>query len=356
MNENIFEGFIIYSTYRVEESTPYIYLYGRLRDGRSFCTKNRTEPFFYIRKKDLSNTIKIDSGLNNHILRHEPVSLLNFEREPVEKIITRVPKDVAELRKILETQGIECYEADVRFTSRFMMEKDIKGAIKIKGRLSKNNKENADCFFNEAEISSSEWRPTAKDFRILSIDIETSQDAKKLYCVSLYSNDEKLKKVLILSNKKLKHSESYHDEKSLLDAFKTEILSYDPDIITGWNLIDFDLKVIEEKLKEHNIDFKLGRTNEKCALKITDSFITDSKADFPGRMVLDGIHILKTSFIKLDDYKLGTAAKEFANEKKLIEDENKGETIDTYFLKEPQKLIDYNLLDAKLALEIIINS
>jgi len=65
---------------------------------------------------------------------------------------------------------------------------------------------------------------------------------------------------------------------------------------------------------------------------------------------------LKTSFIKLDDYKLGTAAKEFTKEKKLIEDENKGEDIDNAFKKDQQKLVDYNLLDSKLALDIIVNS
>jgi len=71
---------------------------------------------------------------------------------------------------------------------------------------------------------------------------------------------------------------------------------------------------------------------------------------------LDGIHILKTSFIRLPDYKLGTAASKFTDEHKLIGDENKGEEIDDAFKKNQQKLVDYNLLDSKLALNIILNS
>jgi len=355
MNEKEFiEGFILYPTYRVEGNNSFIYLYGRLKDGRSFCTKNKFNPFFYIKTKDRSETKKVD--LRSIEPKFEETNLKNFEGELVTKIITKTPREIPELRKSFEEKGIECYEADIRFSYRFLIENNLKGALRIKGKLSKKSNEKVDCFFEEPVFEPSEWRPKPEDFRILSLDIETSQDAKKLYCISLYSNDKKLNKVLLVSEKRIKHADSFKDEKSLLEAFKEELLNYDPDIITGWNLIDFDLKIIEQKMKDSGIEFDLGRTNEKCNLKIFESFMTDSKADFPGRMVLDGIHILKTSFIKLDDYKLGTAAKEFTKEKKLIEDENKGEDIDNAFKKDQQKLVDYNLLDSKLALDIIVNS
>jgi hypothetical protein len=56
----------------------------------------------------------------------------------------------------------------------------------------------------------------------------------------------------------------------------------------------------------------LGRTKEECTLRITDSFFTDSSANFPGRAVIDGIHLIKVSFIKMDDFKLNTAAKDYS--------------------------------------------
>lgn len=352
--EEQLDGFILYPTYRVENGNPYVYIYGRLKDGRSFCTKNKFEPFFYIKQTDLAKAKKLDE--NKFVKKYEDTEFKDFEEKQVVKIITQIPKQVPELRKKFEDAGIDCYEADIRFTYRFLIENNLKGSVIIKGKLSKNTNEKVDCFFEEPQLKPSNWRPRPETFRILAIDIETSQDAKQLYCISMYSNDKKLNKVLIISDKKLKNSESFKDEKTLLISFKEELLNYDPDIITGWNLIDFDLKIIESKMKDSGINFDLGRTDEKCSLKIFDSFMTDSKADFPGRMVLDGIHILKTSFIKLDDYKLGTAAKEFTKEHKLIDDENKGEEIDESFKKNQQKLIDYNLLDSKLALDIIINS
>ncbi|MGV8161778.1 MAG: DNA polymerase II [Candidatus Nanoarchaeia archaeon] len=344
------EGFIIYPTFRVEGEKAYVYLFGRLKDGRSFCTKNSYSPYFYIKTSDLKKVIP------SRGFKHEETKLKNFDEEELTKIILKLPSQVTDLKKSFEEKRIECYESDIKFEYRFMMDKALKGSILIKGKISKNNNVTADAFFEEPEILSGTWKTETKDLRILSLDIETSMDAKQLYCISLVSNDEKLKKVLIISDKKHKYAEEYKNEKELFVAFKKELLEYDPDIITGWNLIDFDLKIIEEKMNRLGVGFDLGRTKDKCKLRIVESFMMDSKADFPGRIVLDGIHLLKTSFIKLDDYKLGTAAAKFTNKKKLIEDENKGEEIEQSYKKNPQKLIDYNLLDSELVIEIIEKS
>lgn len=353
------EGFIIYPTYRVEDNKSYVYLFGRLKNGQSFCTKNYYEPFFYINGSDLTKAMKLGT------FKSEPTDLKSFKEEPLIKIILKIPKQVPDLRKSFEENGIDCFEADVRFAYRFMMENNLKGSLKIIGepiekeKYSEINKEEirTDLFFDEPKIKESNYKPDKKDFKILSFDIESSMDLKNLYCISLVSNDEKLNEVLIVSkDKNLKNAICFDNEEEVLKSFKEKLIAYDPDIITGWNLIDFDLKMISDKFKKYKIDFDLGRTKDNASLKIYDSFMTDSKADIPGRSVLDGIHMLKTSFIKLDDYKLGTAAKKFTKAEKLIEGEDKGEDIENAFKDNQQKLIDYNLLDSKLVIDIIYNS
>jgi len=347
-------GFIIYPTCKVEDNKTYIYLFGRLDDGRSFCTKNLFKPYFYIKKTDLT---KIESNLHSIVgVKHEVSKLKNFDDEELLKIIVKTPSELTDLKKQLEGKGIACYESDIRAEYKYMSDKNLKGTVKINGKLSKQENISSDAFFVEAELSEGTWNIQTKDLRILSFDIETSMDAKHLFCISLVSNDEKLKKVLIISDKKLKNTESFKNEKDLLVAFRKEVREYDPDVITGWNLIDFDLKILEEKMTRLGVGFDLGRTKDNCKLKIVESFMMDSKADFPGRIVLDGIHLLKTSFVKLDDYKLGTAAKKFAGKDKLIDEENKGEEIEESFKKNPQKLADYNLMDSELALTIIQKS
>ncbi|MCF7900933.1 hypothetical protein K9L67_01775 [Candidatus Woesearchaeota archaeon] len=345
------DGFIIYPTYRVEDNKSYVYLFGRLSDGRSFCTKNYFEYYFFIKGIDLSKANKLGKFKSN------PTNLKSFKEDQLIKIILNSPKEISDVRKVFEENLIDCFEADVRFAYKFLMDMNLKGTLKIEGKESKNDDLRVDVFFDEPFLSNSDWKPKQDNLKILSADIECSMDLKNLYCISMVSNDNKLNEVLIISkDSKLKNAVLFDDEKSLLEAFKEKLIKFDPDIITGWNLIDFDFKFIKSKFDKYKIKFDLGRTTENSSLKIYDSFLTDSKADFAGRIVLDGIHMLKSSFIKLDDYKLGTAAKKFTDEKKLIEDDNKGEDIESAFKDNQQKLIDYNLLDSKLVLDIIDKS
>jgi len=64
--------------------------------------------------------------------------------------------------------------------------------------------------------------------------------------------------VLIVNKKKLHNAESFETEKELLERFKEVIMNYDPDIITGWNLIGFDLNQLKQKFDTHK-SFCLGK-------------------------------------------------------------------------------------------------
>ncbi len=342
------EGFIIYPTYRIENDKSYVYLYGRLKNGKSFLTKNYFKPYFFIRSHDLKKAQSLGS------FESQKTEYKNFKDEKLTKIILDIPSQVSDLRKVFEENFIDCFEADIRFEYRFLIDNGLLGSIKIKGKSIKGEK--TDLFFDEPQFENSEWRPKVSDLKILSFDIETSMDQNTLYCISLKSNDEELNKVLIVSEENHKNAKSFKDEKSLLLAFKKELEDYDPDVITGWNVIDFDLLVIKEKFAHNKILFDIGRSDEECDLKIIDSFIKDSKANIIGRVVLDGIQLLKSSFINLDDYKLSTASEVFAKEDKLIEDENKGKEIEDAYKNNKQKLIDYNLKDSDLVLKILNNS
>ncbi|MFT4261041.1 MAG: DNA polymerase II [Candidatus Woesearchaeota archaeon] len=342
MKDNI--GFILYPTFKVEANKSYIYLFGRLKDGRSFCTKNFYEPYFFIKKSDLVKARKLKD------FKFEDVDLKNFRHEEVVKVIVSNPDEINEVSKLFLENHIDCFESDIKFEYRFLIDKGIKGSLVIKGDESKRDR--VDVFFDEPVVEPIFHRFSMSDFKVLSLDIETSMDGKDLYCISLVSNDEKLNKVLIISDKKHTNSDSYSSEKELLKAFRNEVLNYDPDVIVGWNVIDFDLDYLKKRMDK----FDLGRGEEECSLRIVSSFMMDSKADFLGRQVLDGIHVLKSSFISLDDYKLDTAAAEFSDSSKLIGQSNKGEDIEEAFRSDKQKLIDYNLLDSKLVLDILVNS
>ena len=334
-------GFIVYPTYRIIDEKAFIYLFGKLENGESFLTMNEFKPYFFIKEKDVKKALKIKQ------FDYESTKLKTFDEENVVKINLVIPKDVADLRKSFEEENILTYEADIRFVYRFFVDKNIKGSLNIEGNYKKGNF--VDRIYEEPKLSPIEWFPKLK---IVSMDIETDKYGQEIYAISLYRDD--YKKVLIRSNGKLKNAEIYGDESSMLQAFAKRIQELDPDIITGWNLVDFDLKKIEERFNHYKIPFQLGRAEWECKLRIETSFFKESKADFPGRMILDGLSILRSSFVKVEDYKLNTVASEILGDKKLIESTiNKGEEIDKLFKSNKQKLVDYNLKDAELVMRIL---
>ena len=336
------KGFIVYQTYRVRGDKAYIFLYGRLENGQSFVTINHFKPYFYIKTLDLKKAVKLDE------FDHEDTKLITKEKEKVTKIILDEPAEVPKLRKAFEDENIQCYESDIRFTSRFLLDKGIQGSMEIEGEYDQS-KDAVDRIYHEPELKPIEWFPKLS---VLSIDIETDYETSEIYSIALNTGKEQV--VLVHSSKKLKNAISCSSEEDLMIKFVDKFQELDPDIIVGWNVIDFDFKIIFEKLKQYKLDAQLGRDNTNCKLRIESDFFKESKADFPGRQVLDAMHILRSAFVKLKDYKLNTAAMEILGDKKLISEEvNKGQIIRDYFKKEPQKLIDYNLKDTELVLKIL---
>lgn len=346
-------GYIVDETYRFEGGKAAVYLFGRLENGESFLTISRFDPYFCIREDDLAEAEKVSSSIR---FRTEQTALKSMQDDRVVKIILDVPKDVPELRKIFENKKIQCFEADIRFTQRFLLDKDILRSVEIEGEYDAGGI--VGRIYREPTLAPSDWRPK---LRVLALDIETSMDGKHLYCISLVCRDDHkpIEHVLFVRDAKahktlhLKNATAFESEKDLLEHFRNTILDIDPDIITGWNVIDFDLAHLRGKFDQHKVPFRMARQDWDCQLRIESSFLKDSKAEFPGRQVLDGIHLLKMNFVKLEDYKLGTAAAEFLGEKKLIGDENKGHDIEDAYKKHPQKLVDYNLKDSALVLDIL---
>jgi DNA polymerase II len=337
------EGFIIYTINRIINNKPCVLLYGRLKNDQTFLTINKVKPYVFIEDKDVKKAKEIVE------FEEEPTKLKNFQEEQVTKLILEDPKDIPRIRSDLKKEKIKTYESDIKITTRFLIDKKIQGAVEIEGDYESHDE--IDRVYTNPELKPADYTP--KNLKILSFDIETNKKVKELYCISMYSKD--YKKSLIVSDKKVSNADSYKTEEDLLEAFQEEVIDFDPDIITGWNVIDFDLAFIRDKLKEYRINFNIGRDNSPSKLRIESDFFRTSKADVVGRVVLDGIDLTKSSFIKLDSYKLDNAAKVLLGKQKLIQSEGKekGEEIEHLFKKDKKALIKYNLLDAELVHRII---
>ncbi len=342
------KGFIVSGDYRIESENSYVYLFGRLEDGRSFITKNFFRPYFFVRKED---SFKVNNILKNYnfVFSFEKTDFTDPEGFSVVKLVTNIPKNVPKIREVLEENNILHFEADIKFVRRFLMDLDIKGTLFIEGNC--EEKFNVDCFFYEPKLFK-DRSYKAVDLKVVSVDIETSNDGKELYTIGLVFDNGK-EYSLIVSDKLVEGSFNFSSEKELLLKFNEIILSEDPDVITGWNIVDFDFKVLRELYKKNKIDMNLGRIDWKVEMKIFSDFLKTSSVDIPGRQVLDGIVLLKNNFVSLEDYTLQTASEVLLGKSKIFTEKDRGSKISGAFKNDKKLLVEYNLNDASLVLDII---
>ncbi len=349
------KGYIVDASYIVEDDGAYVYLYGRLENGESFLTINKYKPYFFIRQADTQKARALIKGTKYENAVFEDTSFKNFSNKLVTKITLLNPKDVPDLRKLLKDEGIESYEADIRFVQRFLMDKDIKMTMNIEGEYKRGSGlQRVDRIYEEPRLTPVADSDFFPELKIISVDIETDRTASELYCIGIYGKN--YKKCLIKKPGTYKNAEAFDDEKELLKRFRSIIYGIDPDVIVGWNVVDFDFKIIKELFKKHKLDFIIGRNNKPARLTTRDSFFSDSKLHVPGRAVLDGIFLFRLNYIKMPDLKLSTVAAHYLGEEKLIAEENKGEEIEQAFRHDPQKLIDYNLQDCSITYRVIEKS
>jgi len=335
-------GFILQPTYRIVGGRPEVHLYGSLENGESFLAiDDRARPYFFVPAARADAVVAPGASI-------EATDLRALDGTPVARVVVAVPSDVPPLRQRLMAAGVACYEADIRFAYSYLRDRDLRGTIDIEGPWQPDSRVRR--VYRNPTLTPAEFSPS---LRVLSLDIETSPDAATLYAIGLAGLDAN--RVLIVGSGPLRGAECFADERALLRRFFALLDELDPDVLTGWNVVDFDLTVLQRLCRKHGIPFRLGRTNEEATIQRDQGFTREGRAVALGRMVLDGLALTRGAFIRLEDYKLETAAQAFLGTGKLITGEGRGREIAEAFVHDRQKLVDYNQRDAELVLEILAN-
>ena len=344
------KGFIVYPTYLNIDDQTYIHLFGRLENGQSFVTINKLNPYFFLEQ---SNVKKIPKQFSK--CKISKTNLKTFKGKNVVKIHAKNRPAVNKISHALHEENIDTFESDIKPQYRFMIDNDLLGTIEIEGEY--ETAEKLDRVYKEAKITPAEFKPKLK---IASIDIENDGKTKKLFCIGIYSDN--YKKTFMITNKGSENIVACKDEADCLEKFKKALIELDPDIITGWNLIDYDLNYLKELFNKNKIQFDLGRTNSNVKLRIESSFFRASSADIPGRQVLDGLSLLKDPFIKeapsikhteFESFTLENVSQAILNTGKLLKQKDRHLEISRLYKTNQQKLADYNLLDCELAYKIL---
>ena len=352
-------GFVLQASYRVHDGVPVVHLYGMLEGGGSFLVRDRRQtPSFHIRRRDaaLARTL----GATR---QHETAST-TFEGDRVLRIDVAIPQDAPPLRDRLHAHDVATFEADVRFAVRYLIDRGIRGGCEIRGDPSPTP---ADCHvdrvFDDPTVLPADVEAAPAT---LSFDIETDPKAQRLLAIALYGTDpqgDRVDEVLIVDERCRPMPERavrFAKERDCLAAFAARVRELDPDVLTGWNVIDFDLSVLGRIARRTRTPLQLGRDAGSVRVRPARGYFGSGQATIPGRVVLDGMDLLRGAFQRFDDYSLNSVAGEVLGEGKVelaqalgASSGNRADDIMARYRDDLPTFAEYARTDARLALEIV---
>lgn len=311
---------------------------------------------FFIEESDirLSRTI-----LSKHFGKNwneKAIPLKSFQDQAIYAVYFNQQRTLYNARAQLKEQGIYPLESDIQPTDRFLMERFITSALSINGVFHQKS-----GFYEviNPKIKPSNYQP---NYTVLSLDIETAMYSNQLYSIGLLATNTSNKQIqqhvfMIGHDQKQLGKADYlyycHDENDVLAQFLNKVKVIDPDIIIGWNVINFDLRFLQQVADRLKIKLTLGRDSTTIDWRQSRANNEHHTLTIPGRLVLDGIDTLKSATYSFESFSLESVANEVLKRGKLIQkEEHRGKEITRLFLEDKPVLAAYNLEDCQLVWDI----
>ncbi|WP_189396055.1 DNA polymerase II [Pseudomonas laurentiana] len=276
-----------------------------------------------------------------------PLGLCDFQHRPVLGLYCRQHRQLMQLDKRLRAAGIELLEADVRPPERYLMERFITAPVSFTGRV------DASGVWLDAQLRpESDYRPPLK---LVSLDIETTERGE-LYSIALEGCGQRQVYMLGPANgddQAVDFDLEYCASRAqLLERLNTWLARHDPDAIIGWNLVQFDLRVLHEHAQRLKVPLILGRGGEPMEWREHGSR-SHFFAGAAGRLIIDGIEALRSATWSFPSFSLENVAQTLLGEGKAIDTPyQRMDEINRMFAEDKPALARYNLKDCELVTRI----
>jgi len=277
----------------------------------------------------------------------KPLALLDFEHRPVLGLYCQQHGQLMRLETALRKAGVEMFEGDVRPPERYMMERFITAPVIFGGTP------DADGLLLDAQMKPDPtYRP---NLRLVSLDIETTAQGE-LYSIALEGCGERQVYMLGPPNGDVSAVDfqlEYCDSRTvLLKKFNEWFARHDPDAIIGWNVVQFDLRVLHEHARRLGVPLKLGRGGEEMQWREHGSR-NHYFAAAAGRLIIDGIESLRSATWNFPSFSLENVAQTLLGEGKAISTPyQRMDEINRMFAEDKPALARYNLKDCELVTRI----
>ena len=249
-----------------------IELFGRMDDGRSVCLLvHGLRPTFEVSPLGKWDA---DAALPTHIVdrleglramehvvdvRGPAVKWTQLGYRPVWTIEVEQPFNVPSLRSSLQSQSWQVFSGDIPFVNRFFLDADLGMHIHFTGEVVDERHLEGPLLKDEVlkaggagrygvdltvvcdmgDVSACE--PFQVPFRLFSFDLETSIEHATVLCAAAWVED--------LSTGERQSFSFRGSEDAILRGLTETVLEHDPDIITGYNIDNFDLPRLADRTK-----------------------------------------------------------------------------------------------------------
>lgn len=239
------------------------------------------------------------------------------------------------------------FEADIPYHVRYMIDNHITSGIETTSEL---------CDYRVVKPCEIKTQS-----RVCFLDIECSDEKgfpeperDPVTAITMYDNFDNKYTTLILNlsgnpvqiaDPPQRKTLVFDDERKLLKAFCDYIKQKDPDIISGWNVRDFDMDYLIRRMEVFELNISLiSRLPPAYGDK-------RNKTNIRGRNIFDLLEAYKkitTASGKRESYRLDAIA-EFELKEHKVHFEG---SLDKLLREDPQKFVDYNYKDVELCVGI----
>ena len=340
-----------------------VFVVGRLADGRSFAAEDAAwRPTVYVRAADASEPAvrQLGLGFQGSALRALDGSALAAWTAPGFGAYGDAVERLGALGVAVQGGGslADLYRAD----------RHLGLGVRISGVCRPGHR--VATVFAGAVVGPDDLADAP--LSVLSIDIETDESDRSVRAVSLAMADwvpadrrlvrrntptEVLLRLPDASNKVrcIKAGlQIFPDEQSLLAAFAARIVELDPDVLTGWNVVDFDLARLVERAEAHGMGFDVGRSSDGARI-LPGGRGRTTTAIIPGRQVIDAMRVARSGPERYEDYTLETVARSVLGRGKgtSLRGAAKLAELDRMYRNELSAFADYAAEDAVLVLDVL---
>jgi DNA polymerase I len=249
-------------------------LFGRSKSGESVCLLvSGLNPSFEITPLSawseelgvsdfILQRIKEVEAMKDVVGVSGPVmKLTDLGVRPIWSVTVRQPFLVPNLRKMLSKQSWQIYSGDIPFLNRLFLDYDLRMHMSVEGTVvDRRNEPNENLERTHAVVQAGgsgrysvdvtvacnvsqlkDCEPFPVPFKVFSFDLETSIEHETILCAAAWVED---------MGTGTRQSYSFKGkESSIMENLTLIVRSMDPDIITGYNIDNFDLPRMYDRMQ-----------------------------------------------------------------------------------------------------------